>query len=83
MKAIGKYIVITPIVEELKTESGLILTDEDTVRYKKGIVVESGSLVDVIKSGDEIFYDKNAGHTIMLGGKTYSIILERDVVVVL
>ena len=83
MKAIGKYIVITPIVEELKTDSGLILTDEDTVRYKKGIVVESGSLVDVIKSGDEIFYDKNAGHTIMLDGKTYSIILERDVVVVL
>ena len=83
MKAIGKYIVITPIVEELKTDSGLILTDEDAVRYKKGVVIESGSLVDVIKSGDEIFYDKNAGHTIMLGGKTYSIILERDVVVVL
>jgi co-chaperonin GroES (HSP10) len=83
MKAIGKYIVITPIVEELKTSSGLLLTDEDALRYKKGVVVEPGSLVDTIVSGDKIYYDKNAGHKIMVGNDVYMIILERDVVVVL
>ena len=36
----------------------------------------------VIKVDDIIFYDKAAGHTMMLNEKIYTIIQERDVVVV-
>ena len=41
MKPIGKNIIIQPIDEEIKTQSGLLLSSEDTnqLRYKKGIVV--------------------------------------------
>ena len=37
MKAIGKYIVITEIKEQQKTESGILLTSDDSnlLRYKK------------------------------------------------
>lgn len=83
MIAIGKYIIVNPVVEELKTSSGMLLTDETTLRYKKGVVVEPGTQVDSVNSGDQIYYDKNAGHSIMINDEIYLIILERDVVVVL
>ena len=56
MKPIGKYIVIKLIKEELKTESGLLLSNEDAsnFRYKKGEVVKPGTDVSVINSGDVI-----------------------------
>ena len=48
MKPIGKYIVIKTIKEELKTESGLLLSAQDVsdFRYRKGQVVKPGT--DVI-----------------------------------
>ena len=64
MKPIGKYILIKTIQEEIKSESGLILSAEDVsqLRYKKGTVVEPGSDVDVIKSGDTIYYDSSSAY---------------------
>jgi co-chaperonin GroES (HSP10) len=85
MKAINKYIIIEKISEEMKTESGLLLSGEDAneFRYKKGRVVNPGTNVDTVKEGDVIYYDKSSGHTMVIQDKKYTIILERDVVVVL
>jgi len=85
MKPIGKYIVIKTIEEEIKTESGILLTGEDTnqMRYKRGLVIESGTDVFVIAVGDEIYYDKNHGFTMIIKDVQYTIIRESDVVVVL
>ena len=57
MQAVNKYLIITPIVEEMKTESGLLMTSNDTsqIRYKKGVVVSAGVNVDAIKDGDTIY----------------------------
>ena len=63
MKPIGKYIVITKIEEEVKTESGI--------------------LVDTIKENDLIYYDKAAGHSMLINDFVYTVISERDVVVVI
>jgi len=84
MRAINKYIIITPISEEMKTDSGLLMTSTDTkqIRYKKATVIEVGNNVDVIKSGDTVYYDGHAGHTMLLDNDPYTIIQERDVVVV-
>ena len=40
MQPIGKYIVVKNIDEEIKTESGLILSGDDAnqLRYKRAIV---------------------------------------------
>ena len=85
MKPICKYIVIKTIKEELKTESGLLLSSQDAsdFRYKKGEVIKPGTQVDVIKEGDIIYYDGAAGHQMLIEDNPYTIIQERDVVVVL
>ena len=84
MKPIGKNIIIQPIEEEIKTQSGLLLSSEDTdqLRYKKGIVVIQGTDVTVINSDDTIYYDKRAGFTMLINNKPFTIIQEKDVVVV-
>jgi|TARA_R100001369_G_scaffold67329_1_gene94795 co-chaperonin GroES (HSP10) len=85
MKPIGKYIVIEKIEQTLKTESGLLLSQEDAsgFRYQKGKVVKPGTEVKSISAGDFIYYDKSAGHSMFVNEKPYTVIVERDVVVVL
>ena len=85
MTPIGKNIVIKTIDEEIKTSSGLLLSAEDasSFRYKKGQVVKPGTDVDVISDGDMIYYDKRSGYTMIINDKPYTIIQERDVVVVI
>ena len=85
MKPIGKYIVIKTIKEELKTESGLLLSAQDAseFRYRKGEVIKQGTDVSVISDGDIIYYDKSAGHEMLIEDNPYTVITERDVVVVL
>ncbi|MCP4162820.1 MAG: co-chaperone GroES [Deltaproteobacteria bacterium] len=85
MKPIGKYIIIKSIKEELKTESGLLLSAQDAsdFRYKKGEVIKEGTDVNVIKKGDIVYYDGAAGHQMLIEDNPYTIITERDVVVVL
>ena len=85
MKAINKYIIIEKILEEMRTDSGLLLSGHDAneFRYNKGVVVNPGTNVDTVKQGDVIYYDKSSGHTMVIQDKKFTIILERDVVVVL
>tara|TARA_R110002050_G_scaffold290950_1_gene444984 strand:+ start:2647 stop:2904 length:258 start_codon:yes stop_codon:yes gene_type:complete len=85
MRPIGKYIVIKSIKEELKTESGLLLSAQDAsdIRYKKGVVVKAGTDVSVIHSEDVVYYDGNAGHDMLIEDNPYTVIQERDVVVVI
>jgi len=85
MQPIGKFIVIKVVEEELKTQSGLILSAEDSnqFRYKRAIVIASGTDVSNIKKDDEIYYDKSHSFTMLINGEQCTIIRETDVVVVL
>jgi co-chaperonin GroES (HSP10) len=85
MRPIGKYIVLDQVKEETTTDSGLLLSGEDTdkLRYGRGVVVASGTDVEVISSGEELYYDKRASYTMLIDGVARTIISERDVVVVL
>jgi co-chaperonin GroES (HSP10) len=85
MKPIGKNIIVKDINEEITTDSGLVLsgTDVDAMRYKKALVIESGTEVDFIKKDNVIYYDKTHGFTMLIEDKPHTIIQERDVVVVL
>ena len=85
MKPIGKNIVLKIIEEEIKTSSGLLLSSEDAnlLRYKKGVIIKSGTEVSVLDEGDFIFYDKRSGYSMILNDEPYTIIQEKDVVVVL
>ena len=84
MRPVNKYIVISPLKEEMKTDSGLLLSrdDADDFRYQKAAVVKEGTEVKCVSEGDVIYYDKSAGYSMFIENKPYTIILERDVVVV-
>ncbi len=85
MKAIGTNLIIHKIDEEITTDSGLLLSNEDAkdMRYHKGKVVLPGSDVTVIKEGDVIYYDSRQAYTLVIDGESCTIIQQRDVVVVL
>lgn len=85
MKPIGKNIIVKDITEEIKTDSGLVLSgkDIDAMRYRKAVVIESGTEVNFIKKDDIIYYDKSHGFTMLIEDKPHTIVQERDVVVVL
>ena len=85
MKPIGKYIIINEIKEEVKTQSGILLSgdDVDKIRYKKGTVVKPGTEVTKINESDTIYYDTRAGYSMFIEDVQYTIIRENHVVVVL
>lgn len=85
MKAIGKNVVIEKIEEEIKTESGLLLSNEDaqSFRYQKGKIILPGSECCNLKKDDLIYYDTRNSYTLIINSETVTIIQERDVVVVL
>lgn len=86
MKAIGKNIVITETKETSSiTKGGLILGEKqrEDIRYRKGVIVIPGNDVKVIKAGDEIYFDRHAGFKLEIKDELYTIIQEKDIVIVL
>jgi len=83
MKPIGKYILIKEIVEEIETGSGLLLGADEVnlLRYKIGLVIVPGIDGAVLNSDDIIYYDSSAGHKMVMGEVTFTIIKEQDGVV--
>lgn len=85
MRPISKYILVEPIEEELKTESGILLTNDEAQRrrYHKAKVYSVGNEVEGINPDEEIYYDFRNAHTLLIEGKKITVIQQRDVVVVL
>lgn len=84
MKAINYYIVIDKIKEAPKKVGGLELTEkqDSDVRYLKGKVISAGNLVEGIKDGDIVHYDRHAGHGIQFEEKLYYVLKAGDIVIV-
>jgi len=84
MKAINHYIIIENIKEGPKKIAGLIMTEETDKdnRYLKAKIISTGNLVEGLKDGDTIYYDKHAGHGISWKDILYHVIRSGDVVLV-
>ena len=84
MKAINHYIVVDNIKEGPKKVSGLIMTDDTDIdnRYSKAKIISIGNLVEGLKDGDIVYYDKHAGHAISWKDELYYVIRSGDVVLV-
>ena len=84
MKAINDYIIVDKEKIGPKKIGGLILTedlDEDN-RYIKATIISTGNLIEGLKDGDVVHYDKHAGHGITWKDTMYQVIRGRDVVLV-
>ena len=84
MKAINNYVIVNKIKTEPKMVAGLLMTDDTDVdnRYLRGTIISAGNLVEGLKDGDTIYYDKHAGHAITWKDDLYQVIQSRDVVLV-
>ena len=84
MRAINHYIIAKNIKTEPKKVAGLIMTDETDQdnRYLRGEIISTGNLVEGLKDGDMIHYDKHAGHDISWKDILYRVIRDGDVVLV-
>jgi len=84
MKAINNYLVVETIKEGLKEVGGLLLTEEldSDNRYLKAKIISTGNLVEGLKDGEIVYYDKHAGHGISYKDKLYHVIRSMDVVLV-
>jgi len=83
MKAIGTNVLVRKTVEEVKSKTGLILSEvnEKDIRYKLAEVVSAGEDVKDLSSGDSVYYDSAAGSDIRINGEKLTIVNERNIVV--
>ena len=84
MKAVNNYIIVEKIKTEQKKVAGLIMTEniDDDNRYIKAKAISVGNLVEGIKDGDVIYYDKHAGHGVQYKDTLYYVIRNVDVVLI-
>ena len=85
MKVLNKFLIIQRVLDNTENKSGFIMTMDDKreLRYNKAVVVSVGSLVSGITDTDEIYFDKAAGHDVLIDEKRFTVIQEKDVVCVL
>ena len=84
MKAVNNYIIVKKIKTEQKKVAGLIVTEDidDDNRYIKAKAISVGNLVEGIKDGDVVYYDKHAGHGVQYKETLYYVIRNVDVVLI-
>lgn len=93
LKPLGDRIVIEVLEEaEQKTAGGLFVPDSAKEKSQRGkvIAVGAGKTLDngtkqavEVKEGDTVYFAKYGGTELMDGGKTYTILSERDILAVI
>lgn len=82
MQAVGYFIIVSPVREEIKTSSGMVLTASEAkeARYAAGDVISPGNLVQSVQKGDRIYFDSGRSFNMMVSGELVTVIREADVV---
>ena len=80
IKVLGVRVMIEEIVEDIKSESGIILGDTKTSAQKIGTVISVGDSVEEIKINDKVMFDGHRVAPLNLDGKTYLIMEESNVI---
>ena len=87
IKPLGARVVIQPLEEENRTDSGLYIPDTAKEKPQTGVVVAVGvDTEDVkitVKVGDKVLFPKYTGTEIKLGGEDYNIMDFEKVLAVL
>ncbi len=87
IKPLGARVVIQPIEEENRTDSGLYIPDTAKEKPQTGQVVAVGEgteeITITVKEGDKVLFPKYTGTEIKLGGETYMIMDFEKVLAVL
>ena len=84
MRAINNYLVVEKKKGEPQKVAGLIVNEATDVdnRYIKATIITKGNLVEGVETGDVVYYDKHAGHSIQHKDILYYVIKVGDVVLI-
>ena len=78
---LSSRVLVEEIVEDIKSESGIILGNTKTSTNQKiGKVISIGNLVQEIKINDKVMFDGHRVAPLNLDGKTYLIMEESNVI---
>ena len=80
LKVIGNRVLIEEIVEDVKSESGIILGTTEKSANRVGKVISIGNLVEEIKVNDKVMFDGYRVAPLDFDGKTYLIMEENNVI---
>lgn len=91
IKPLGDRVILTPLEQESKTKSGIIIPDTAKEKSHKGKVLaigegkyEDGKLVPmVVKVGDEVIYREYAGDEIKVDGQTVIVVKQEDIIAII
>lgn len=86
MRAYNKWIICEQVDEPVVLKSGMELGNKDMeeMRYQRAIIIAPpGNLVEKLKEGDTVYYDKVRAFEMTLDGKRVTVINENDIVAVL
>ena len=87
IKPLGARVVIKPLEEENRTDSGLYIPDTAKEKPQTGEVVAIGESTEeikiTVKVGDKVLFPKYTGTEIKLGGEDYNIMDFEKVLAVL
>lgn len=92
LKPLGDRVLVEIIEEaEQKTASGLFVPDTAKEKSQRGkvVAVGSGKLLDngtrvalEVKDGDTVYFAKYGGTEVVVDGKNYSLLAERDILAI-
>lgn len=84
MKANERFVLLHKVKENMESSIGLSLSDLDMkdLRYIRGKVVSAGHLVESLKEGDEVYFDKVHAHDVMFDGTLYTMCQSHHIVAV-
>ena len=74
IKVLGTRVLLEEIVEDIKSESGIILGDTKTSPQRVGTVISVGDSVQEIKEKDKVMFDGYKAFPIELNGEPYLIL---------
>ncbi len=80
IKVLGTRVLIEEIVEDIKSESGIILSDSKASAQRIGKVISVGDSVEEIKEKDKVMFDGYKSFSIDLDGNTYLIMEENNII---
>ena len=92
LRPLEDHVVVEPVVQEEKTESGIYMPDtphKDKTQTGKVVAVGTGRLLDngtriasEVKVGETVVFAKYSGSEVELDGKDYIILRDSDILAV-
>ena len=80
IKILDSRVLVEEIVEDIKSESGIILGNTEISPQKIGKVISVGDSVEEIKVNDKVMFDGYKSFSIDLDGNTYLIMEENNII---